>query len=119
MVSVNNGPLKVKMRRIISNASDMLAALKKIHAKQANTNVVKIWKAWYHPDDSFIPSRLFHFFRGFAINLPSTRYSPLMPPQAINVQFAPCQKPLIRNTRNRLKKRRGTATRLPPRGIYK
>src|SRR5262249_14334870 len=55
--------------------------------------------------------------RGSPMNRRGMTYRPLSTPQTMNVQLAPCHKPLNVKVTSRLNAWRGLEVRLPPRGM--
>lgn len=94
----------------MKKAFDKESDRKKIHEKEIRQKTNKILS---------IRNDLFIDLDREPLNRFSTiKYKPLSPPQIIKVQFAPCQKPLIRNVINKfIKDRIFDLARLPPSAI--
>ena len=88
---------------MISQASPTLFALKNIQEKQTKANVVAICKkSFIRGSLSSLVTALIFLFTSLK-TMASTKYAPFNAPHIINVQLAPCHKPLIKNTKNKLK----------------
>ena len=84
-------------------AVDILSALKKIQPITTNKNVVSIDIKSEKLGKVFPSATMFKFFLlRFARNM-GIKYNAFNAPHTINVQFAPCQKPLTKKIINILK----------------
>lgn len=100
-------------------ASERVLERKNIHAKQTKAKVKTIWKVLWIAEWAPTPSCETRFARAFFVAIPVKRYTPFSAPQMMNVQFAPCQRPLIKKVTKILKHHRLVDTSFPPIGIYK
>src|SRR5690606_11306836 len=96
-----------------------LLALKKIQAKTVRPKVASIATNSLKEGRSFPAATISRFFL-FVLNKTDGKINnAFKKPQMINVQLAPCQKPLIINMIKIFLTFIKFPTRLPPKGIYK
>ena len=83
---LNSGPWSVIILPMIVIPSVIVFALKNIHANVVNTYVIRTLR------NKGVVAFFFLSLKYMELN---TKYIPCKPPQQINVQFAPCQSPLV------------------------
>lgn len=108
---------RVKIPLIIVTALSKELALKNTHAKQTIKNVIRPKKKLEKGDFFCKPIVLKTCFLYLKEAFSKIRIIPCMAPQIINVIAAPCHKPLITNTINKLKYVFIFPFLLPPKGI--
>ena len=96
-----------------------LSALKNIQAKTVKENVSKIFTNSIILGKTFPSATISKWVRFLFNNNRGKKYSAFKTPQIINVQFAPCQNPLIIKIINMFLIFLFVLPLLPPNGIYK
>src|SRR5687767_2550237 len=96
------------------NALPIDGARKNIQAKVTNIKVKTPWKKQVAGVCQGLTPNL---VKNLSRNRAPIKNQPCSAPQITNVQFAPCHKPLTRNTTMRLKNQRISEVLFPPNGI--
>ena len=96
----------------------MFSALKIIHPITAKKNVKSICPVSFNVGKMRPSAIWFVYLRFLPVNIRGKNKTAWYAPQAMNVQFAPCQKPLKRKMIKVFLTTFAFETRLPPKGIY-
>jgi len=99
---------------IIAPACPKSSALKKIQAKTVNPKVTHILKKSLKVGKHFPEATDPKFLLLLFVNIKGRKYIAFNAPQAMNVQFAPCQKPLTMKITNVFLITISLLPRLPP-----
>jgi hypothetical protein len=113
--AVNNDPENVS--EIYLNASPMLSDLKKTQANTVKPNVTAIERASFNVGKYLPLATISKLFLFVLTRMEGIIYRAFKKPQARNVQFAPCQKPLTKNMMNVFLTFIQVPPLLPPSGI--